>query len=344
MIAKYSRVALFALLSFVSIVGANAQTRTTVSLYRAWTVLGGVANGYPAIGDVTYRNTAAAAYSADQQNLSFDIYSPPQTTPATKRPVVIFIHGGGFTSGDKSEYQDMALYYAQLGFVTVTVNYRLAVSAISYWPAQLYDVQLITNYLKLANEAQTLLSIDNSRFTVVGGSAGGLMAAFLADDITYKNAVAKVVTFGGPWDIADVIGDLILNGTATSNYTTDAKGMALNLLTGGTYPTTQAGLDALIQSAKKATPNYGYASLNKTYPGIGRAFLVRGALDTLIPLRQAQSGYNMVTKVSGLASKATYYEFAGVGHAIPGDLQHEVLQSGCVLGEWAPSGPIACQQ
>ena len=56
--------------------------------------------------------------------LLMDIYQP-KSDVATKRPLIIIIHGGGFTSGTKEFYSSLCRYFAYKGFVTATINYRL---------------------------------------------------------------------------------------------------------------------------------------------------------------------------------------------------------------------------
>ena len=55
-----------------------------------------------------------------------DIYLPDGDT-ATNRPVIIFIHGGSFYAGDKSQTdcEDFCRAFAKRGYVTASVNYRL---------------------------------------------------------------------------------------------------------------------------------------------------------------------------------------------------------------------------
>src|SRR6266567_824486 len=55
-----------------------------------------------------------------------DLYQPKGDT-ATKRPVVIFAHGGGFTGGDKSSGPSatLAKEFALKGYLTASINYRL---------------------------------------------------------------------------------------------------------------------------------------------------------------------------------------------------------------------------
>ena len=55
--------------------------------------------------------------------LRLDIYEPVGDT-AEHRPVIVWIHGGGFTGGSRRSHRDVATAYARLGYVTASVDYR----------------------------------------------------------------------------------------------------------------------------------------------------------------------------------------------------------------------------
>ncbi len=59
--------------------------------------------------------------------LKLDLYRPDDQNTA-KRPVILFIHGGGFRGGSKQQAQivQLADYYASRGWVFVSIDYRLA--------------------------------------------------------------------------------------------------------------------------------------------------------------------------------------------------------------------------
>lgn len=64
-------------------------------------------------------------WQGQTQSLTMDIYLPAQADPGKKYPLFLFIHGGGFTSGDKSSSAEKCQLMADSGFVAVTINYRL---------------------------------------------------------------------------------------------------------------------------------------------------------------------------------------------------------------------------
>ena len=61
------------------------------------------------------------------EDLKLDLYQPTQIAvplPATS-PAIVLVHGGGFVSGDKADLTPLAQEYASLGYVVVSINYRL---------------------------------------------------------------------------------------------------------------------------------------------------------------------------------------------------------------------------
>lgn len=76
--------------------------------------------------NITY-GTGATNFGNSQIDLKLDVYRPVAGSvplPA-KSPALVVIHGGGFTGGDKSEFSDEAQIYTALGYVIVSINYRL---------------------------------------------------------------------------------------------------------------------------------------------------------------------------------------------------------------------------
>lgn len=94
-------------------------------------------------------------------------------------PAVLYIHGGGWGAGDKADdpgmMMDMLNGFAKDGCVALSINYRL--SGEAPFPAAVEDCKLAIRWLR-ANAAK--YGVDVDRIGVVGGSAGGHLAAMLA--------------------------------------------------------------------------------------------------------------------------------------------------------------------
>jgi acetyl esterase/lipase len=95
-------------------------------------------------------------------------------------PVVVFLHGGGWSEGNRQEMNHFIEGVAGLGYVGVTVAYRLVPAA--RFPAQLEDCKAAVRWLR-ANAAK--YRINPKHIGVVGFSAGGHLASMLG--VTGKN-------------------------------------------------------------------------------------------------------------------------------------------------------------
>ena len=125
----------------------------------------------------------------DQQAtaLKLDLYRPAEDAESL-RPVIIWVHGGGFVKGDKGDNPAayMSTRFAKMGFVGVSINYRLlegqgcnAAKGISQacfnaGVEAVHDAQAAVRWLR-ANAAQ--YGIDPDRIAIAGESAGGIVAA-----------------------------------------------------------------------------------------------------------------------------------------------------------------------
>lgn len=118
--------------------------------------------------------------------LLLDLYSPEGDT-AMARPVLVWIHGGGFVSGTRTNGQipRLARSMALRGYVSVSISYRLrSPSGFNTDPAgtirdAVHDARAAVRWVRANSDA---LRLDPSRIAVVGSSAGGTTALFAAYD------------------------------------------------------------------------------------------------------------------------------------------------------------------
>lgn len=101
-----------------------------------------------------------------------DLFVPKQNP--TKMGI-LFIHGGGWSAGNKEQFHSLAAHFCSLGYTCASVSYRL--SGQFKFPAQLEDARLAMAYLK--RNAEKLL-LDPRRIVSFGSSAGGHLALLLA--------------------------------------------------------------------------------------------------------------------------------------------------------------------
>lgn len=112
------------------------------------------------------------AYGDDVRH-RIDVYRPGNAAPPCV--TLLFLHGGGFVRGDKSERENIGQFFARQGFVVAVANYRLAPRAT--WPAGAQDA--IAAYAWLRNHAAAYGG-NPQRIFMVGESAGAAHVATAA--------------------------------------------------------------------------------------------------------------------------------------------------------------------
>lgn len=145
-----------------------------------------------------FRQDLNVSYGSDS-NQVFDIYLPAGRTLNTK--VMILVHGGGWTSGDKADmnpYKDVLLQ-EQPDIAIVNLNYRLADQNNLPIPMQTDDISAVINFLK-ANQNDYTISND---FGFTGVSAGGHLALLWSYTLDSDNDVKMVCSIVGPTNLAD---------------------------------------------------------------------------------------------------------------------------------------------
>ena len=140
--------ALFALVALLLLVAAP---RDSAAITAERDVVYGTAQGTPLLLDLAMPGTGNGPF-----------------------PVVVFLHGGGWSEGNRQEMNHFIEGVAGLGYVGVTVEYRLVPAA--RFPAQIEDCKAAVRWLR-ANAAK--FRINPERIGVVGFSAGGHLASML---------------------------------------------------------------------------------------------------------------------------------------------------------------------
>lgn len=130
----------------------------------------------------------ATAAGIDPDRTSVDVYTPSLGDDAcSDRPLVVWVHGGGWTEGDKSEYMtDKVPLFTGAGYVFASVNYRLTDPTTTPPSPQhpVHDADVAAAIAWLVDHAAEL-GIDASRIAVLGHSAGGGITAAVAVDGRY---------------------------------------------------------------------------------------------------------------------------------------------------------------
>lgn len=111
-----------------------------------------------------------------------DIYYPENYNGKDKLPLIVWVHGGAFIAGDKSEISNYCKILASKGFIVAAVNYSLAPS--KNYPLPVSQVNSAVGFLYRNSEKYR---INNNEIFIAGDSGGAHITAQLCTVFTDKN-------------------------------------------------------------------------------------------------------------------------------------------------------------
>ncbi len=236
-------------------------------------------------GTIAEKTMLNVSYGTDPLQ-KMDIYLPANRTVATTK-VIIMIHGGAWSAGDKSDFTLLVdtLKKRLPDYAVINLNYRLAAAIpaiINTFPAQEVDVKAAVEFV-FGNRLAYLLS---DKFVLLGASAGGHLALLQAYKYQLPVKIKAVVDFFGPTDMVDMYNNpgafspatiaLLLNGTPTTNsllylqsspltFATSAQACPTIILQGATDPLVNPVTQSLALKNKLTTA--GIINQYVLYPG-----------------------------------------------------------------------------
>lgn len=213
------------------------------------------------------------------QDLKLDLYLPKNAQGPL--PLIVWVHGGGWRQGSKSQSQ--ALWLLPKGYAVASVGYRL--SGVATFPAQIDDCRAAVAWLR-ANASQ--YGLNANRIGAWGPSAGGHLVALLG----VMDNVQAVVDFYGPTD-------LLKMSAFPSKIDHDSPQSPESLLIGGPIQENK-------EKTQKANP-IRYIS-KQTAPFL----IVHGDKDMTVPLNQSELLHAALQK-AGIESRFKTLEGAGHG-------------------------------
>ena len=175
---------------------------------------------------VRMHNDMIYANYPDRGEMLLDLFEPWRKHGDGPFPTLLVVHGGGWMKGNKEKFRPLAEELCSRGYVTAAISYKLADPDPAF-PESIQDLKAAVRYLRANAER---FRIDPKRIGVIGGSAGGHLAALLGVSEGVKDfegkggnpnessAVQAVVVLAGPTDLTteDVI-SRSRKGTANSN-------------------------------------------------------------------------------------------------------------------------------
>lgn len=237
-------------------------------------------------------------------DLDMDIYIPKNDS-LDKRPLIMLIHGGAFFIGDKatSPYQKWCTHFASLGYVCVSINYRMgfrinskAIQRTAYQATQ--DAHAAMRYLLAKKD---IYRIDPDYLFVGGASAGSITAINLA---YMRNENRPEATFSSLF--TDDLGDIETSG---NEYREDFKIKAIANMWGSVFD-----LDILNNANTSIISFHGDEDVVLPYR-IGYPFRALGEFQKVF-FDEMYGSYYIDQKARELGIRSELHTFHGEGHTL----------------------------
>jgi acetyl esterase/lipase len=246
--------------------------------------------------EVAQLDMTGISYGSDTLN-KMDIYLPANRDTSNTKTIV-FIHGGSWSSGDKSEFNEAitAIRSSIPDFAMININYRLAVNSSSRFPTQLNDIQSALNFIESKRQEY---KINTNKICLVGASAGAHLAMLHAYKNNSAGKIKAVVDLFGPADLKDLYNNHpipaqarpvlvnFLGATPANNATLYEQASPINFVTAQSVPTQifHGGNDFVVpiaqSNALKAKLQANNVKVEMTvYPSEGHGWYGTSLLDT----------------------------------------------------------------
>ncbi len=252
-------------------------------------------------GDIPYGDAPGRANLLD---LYLPEHQPPSTLPTKALPLIVWIHGGGWSAGDKANCP--AVSAVSHGFAVASINYRLTQQA--KFPAQVQDCKGAIRFLR-AHSAE--YHIDPNEIGVWGASAGGHLVALLG---TSGGSTELEGTTGGNLEQSSRVQAVCdwFGPTDLSQFADEAQASGLIKLTPGPelimalFGGSLKEKKALVQEANPIS----FISKDRVAE-LPPFLIMHGDKDRLVPLAQSQL---LNAALISAGAKVEFQVIAGAGH------------------------------
>lgn len=227
------------------------------------------------------------------------------------RPIVMFIHGGGWASGDKIDGRKYADLIRDSNCVYVSLNYRFMNGSI-HTEEMLDDVHVAVSFLK---EHASEYKIDTKRMGVMGFSAGAHLSLMYAYGGTSPIPVDFVVSCSGPTDFTNP--EFYRHAMETGWLKEDALVNLIWNLTGTKYTIAE-----LLSQTKENHINdtERISPLFKVGPGSPKTIIVHSEKDEAITIKVADS---LSDKLKESGVEYNFYRYTHSYHGLNDVRDHD---------------------
>jgi para-nitrobenzyl esterase len=239
------------------------------------------------------------SWNGASTTLKLDVYQPTGDTE-TKRPLIIFVHGGSFIAGTKTDGDmvTMCQRFAKKGYVTASIDYRLgnafdSVNAVKAVVRAVQDLRAAVRFFYKDKQTTDTYKIDTNNIYVGGSSAGAITALHLA----YLNQECEVSEYLNQSAITQLGG---LEGTSGNpGYSSKVRGV-LN------------GCGALARYSWLEAGEVPVASVHGTNDGTVK--YNRGVVNPGIPIIYLDGSRVIHERACAVGVDNQFYTFLGAPH------------------------------
>ena len=254
--------------------------------------------GVRVIPDISYREGPSKAWRLD--------LAMPKETSDEARPAIVFVHGGGWRSGDKrtGNFLGPTLEFAAKGYVCMTINYRLVGEAPM--PACIEDVKCAVRWLRAHAKEY---GVDPERIGAYGNSAGAHLVAMLG--LCPRSAGLEG---DGPWqEHSSMVQAVVCSATPTSFplRRRGANEQADSARERSFRSTLFAGPEETLEHRMRQASPMTYVTADAP-----PFLMIHGTADRTVPVSQSDELAKALQQAG--AKDVTYMRIEGAGHGVFG--------------------------
>lgn len=248
--------------------------------------------------DITYGQNSS--YTGANTTLKLDVYQPSGDTE-TNRPLIIFVHGGSFIGGSKTDGDMVAMCqsFAKKGYVTASIDYRLgffpfdSANAVKAVVRATQDLRAAIRFFYKDKQTTNTYNIDTTHIFIGGSSAGAITALHVG----YLNDVCEISDYLNQTTINQLGG--LEGSSGNPGYSSTVHGI-LN------------GCGALARYSWLEAGNIPVASVHGTNDGTVK--YNRGVVNPGVPLMYLDGSRMIHERACAVGVENQFYTFLGAPH------------------------------
>ena len=240
------------------------------------------------------------SYTGASTTLKMDVYQPNGDTE-TNRPLLIFVHGGSFIGGSKTDGDMVAMCqrFAKKGYVTASIDYRLgffpfdSANAVKAVVRATQDLRAAIRFFYKDKQTTNTYKIDTNHIFIGGSSAGAITALHVG----YLNEECEISDYLSSSTITQLGG--LEGASGNPGYSTKVHGI-LN------------GCGALARYSWLEAGNVPVASVHGTNDGTVK--YNRGIVNPGVPLMYLDGSRMIHERACAVGVENQFYTFSGAPH------------------------------